>query len=82
MIEYIRVSDARDIAQCYYRDDWGKTLKPEWVPTVEPRNTSNGILTECPTDIWTSANAPVIDTLFTMVSAVRFIRSRLNCVTF
>lgn len=78
IIEYMRNADARDIVQCYFRDDWGKTLKPEWVPTVEPKDAHDGFLTECPTDIWKSANAPVVDTLFTIVSQVCSIKIRLN----
>lgn len=78
MIEYMQKADVRDLFQCYFRDDWGKTLKPEWVPTIEPKDASNGFLTECPTDIWTSSKAPVVDTLFTMVSQVCFIKSRFQ----
>lgn len=70
IVEYIQKSDIRDIIQCYHRDDWGKTLKPEWVPTIEPKSANNAFLTECATTIWTSAKAPVVDTLFTFVSSV------------
>ncbi|XP_037033649.1 venom carboxylesterase-6-like [Bradysia coprophila] len=68
MIEYMKTADARDIVQCYYRPDWGLTLKPEWVPTIEPEGTVNAMLTESPNIIWTSEKAPVVDTLFTMVN--------------
>lgn len=71
MIEYIKTADARDLVQCLYKPDWGVTLKPEWVPTIEPNDTAGAIITEVPIAIWASDNAPVLDVLFTMVNQVR-----------
>lgn len=69
MIEYMQRADVRDIIQCHYKADWGPTLKPEWVPTLEPKGTVDAMLSEKPDHVWTSkTNAPVFDTLFTMVS--------------
>ncbi|KAJ6639602.1 Cholinesterase [Pseudolycoriella hygida] len=58
MIEYIQKTDYRDLIQCHYEKDWGKTLKPEWVPTVEIETAVNGFLIEAPEDIWISPKAP------------------------
>lgn len=69
-IEYLRTANASDIVRCNFRDDWGKTLKPEWVPTIEPKGTKNAIITQSPDNIWNSKNAPVIDTLFSFTSKV------------
>lgn len=77
IIRYMRTSDSKDINQCYFKDDWGKTLKPEWVPTIEPKGTKNGFLTESPDKIWASNEAPVLDSLFSFVSQV-FTDARLE----
>lgn len=70
IIEYIKVADFLDIIQCHFKSNWGKTLKPEWVPTIEAPGTINGFITESPEVIWTSRKAPVMDTLFTSTSEV------------
>lgn len=81
MVEYLRVSDARDIVQCYFEDGWGKTLKFQWVPTIEAPGTPNGFITESPDFIWRSKRAPVIDTLFSFNSVVNFINLAIVPVT-
>lgn len=73
MIKFIRVADVRDLIQCRFEDNWGPTLHPEFVPTMEPKGTVNGLVTEPSEDIWTSSKAPVIDTMFTMANQVIFL---------
>lgn len=70
VIEYLRDSDSRDIIQCHYADDWGKTLKPEWVPTIEAPGTLKSFITESPDVIWKSDTAPVLDALFSFTNEV------------
>lgn len=71
IVKYLQEADVGDITKCYFADDMGKTLKPEWVPTIEAPGTMNGLITESPDVIWKSLKAPVIDTLFSFVTQVR-----------
>lgn len=70
IIEYMKTANSSDILTCYFKDDWGKTIKPEWVPTIEPKGTTNAFITQSPDIIWNSSKAPVIDTLFSFTSKV------------
>lgn len=74
MTEYVVKSDYRDLIQCYYQYDLGITLKPDWVPTIEVSNAVKPFITLPPEEIWKSRNAPVIDTFFTFVTQVKFLR--------
>lgn len=74
IILWMKQTDYKTILKCYFENDWGKTLKPEWVPTIEPPHTKGGIITESPDDIWNSAAAPFLDTLFSFTSQVTFNR--------
>lgn len=43
MVEYLQVTDYQSLQEYYLRDDCGEaTIKPEWVPTIEPPGTFNG----------------------------------------
>lgn len=43
MVEYLQVTDYQSLQEYYFRDDCGEaTIKPEWVPTIEPPGTFNG----------------------------------------
>lgn len=68
IIEYIKQADVRDIIQCHFKNDWGKTLKPEWIPTIEGPGPFDGI--QYIDTAWKSGAAPVMDTLFSIVSQV------------
>lgn len=74
IIRYMKVADSKILLQCYFENDWGKTLKPEWVPTIESPGTKGAIITQSPDDIWNSSwnRAPTIDTLFSFTSQVHF----------
>lgn len=70
IVEYIKHADYKDIVKCHFKDDWGKTLKPEWIPTIEAPNTLNAFITESPDAIWMPDKAPVLDAMFSFVSQV------------
>lgn len=70
LMEFLKTSASEILTQCHFTRDWGKTLKPEWTPTIEIPSAKNAFLTQSPDEIYNSAKAPVLDTLFSFTSQV------------
>lgn len=77
LLEYLRATDSDILVECYFQMDWGKTIRPNWVPTIEEPGTPGAIITQSLDEIYNSDKAPVMDTMFSFNSQV-FTR---NCVT-
>lgn len=70
LIEFLKTSASEILTQCHFTKDWGKTLKPKWTPTIEVSTAENAFLTQSPDEIYDSAEAPVIDSLFSFTTQV------------
>lgn len=70
MIEYMKTTDSEVLAKCYFDINWGKTIKPKWVPTIEKPGTKGAFITQSPEEIYSSDKPPVVDALFSFASKV------------
>lgn len=70
LIDHLKVANASTLSQCdplIYPG--GITAK--WVPTIESRNTKGAFFTESPDDIYSSGEAPAMDSMFSFTNQVR-----------
>lgn len=72
LLNYLKTTDSKTIRKCQFAEDWGKTLKPEWVPTIEKPGTLGAFITQSPDDIYNSNDAPFMDALFSFTNQVIF----------
>lgn len=72
VVKYLKTTETDVIAQCGFETVWGKTLKPNWTPTIEKPNTVGAFITQSPDDIYNSDSAPVMDTMFSITNQVSF----------
>lgn len=71
LIEYLKSTDSKILAECYATQDFGKLLVSlPWVPTIENPSTKGAFLTKSPEDILNSNEAPMMDILFSFTSEV------------
>lgn len=71
LLKYLKTTDANILAACHATDSYGKMLLTmEWVPTIENPSTKGAFITQRADDIYNSADAPVMDTLFSFTSQV------------
>lgn len=68
LIEYLRATDSKTLIQCHF--DSGKTMKPEWAPTIEKPDTPGAFISQMPEDTYNSSQAPIMDALFSFTSQV------------
>lgn len=70
IIGFMKATSSNVIVKCQFKKDWGLTIKPKWVPTIEKPGTVGAFLTKSPDEIYNSDKAPVMDTLFSFTSQV------------
>lgn len=70
LIEYLKTVDSMTLANCHTMDSIEYRLSSPWAPTIENSKAHGAFLTRIPDEIYNSANAPAMDTLFSFNSQV------------
>ncbi|KAG4071890.1 hypothetical protein HA402_006051 [Bradysia odoriphaga] len=68
LIEYLRKTNSDLLSSFYPLSAKGKSLYVPWVPTIENPNTVGAFMTKTPEEIYSSNNAPIMDTMFSIAS--------------
>ncbi|XP_055325786.1 esterase B1-like [Sitodiplosis mosellana] len=69
LVEYLKTADSTELAKILRTNDLGQILlQAAWVPTIESPETKGAFITKSPDEIYKSDAAPVMDTMFSIVS--------------
>lgn len=70
LIQYLKTAPAEDLVKCHFAMNWGKTIKPEWGPSIEKEDARMPFITQSLDEIYNSGKAPVIDAFFSFTDQV------------
>lgn len=69
LVDYLKTANASTLNQCYRLEFPGEML-PTWVPTIERVGTKGAFFEKTPDEIYSSSEAPIMDTMFSFTSQV------------
>lgn len=69
MIEYLKTASSSELRKL--APTWtGSKYYSVWAPSIEKSNTPNAFLTKTPEEIYNSADAPILDAMFSFMAQV------------
>lgn len=72
LIDYLKAAKPSTLTACDPLIYPG-TITPKWVPTIESPSTEGAFFTKSPDDIYSSGEAPAMDSMFSFTNQVLFI---------
>lgn len=75
LVQYLKTENASVLAECYALKS-PEFFRSIWAATVERSSVVGAFLTKTPEEIYKSNEAPVMDTMFSLTTAVNILKNK------